>query len=44
MEGSKIKKGAVVLCSNCEIKRKASDLAKKTSKNEFGDIFGGIFK
>ena len=45
IEGSTIKKGAVVLCANCETKRKMSDLSQKTNKgNKFGgDIFDEIF-
>lgn len=42
--GSKIKKGTVVLCKNCETKRIASDLASKnktnTTLNPLKDIFG----
>lgn len=38
--GSQLRKGMVALCSKCEIKRKASDLA---SVNKTKDPFGGIF-
>lgn len=32
------------LCPKCEIKRIASDMAKKNSSNpDFGDLFNGIF-
>jgi len=47
-EGSTIKKGAVVICANCETKRKMSDLSKKmhtgsnTMKNPFDEIFGSF--
>lgn len=38
--GSKVKKGAVMLCPACEVKRKASDLANKSRPT---DLFDGIF-
>lgn len=49
VEGSKLIKGISMLCSSCEIKRKASDLAEKTSKksqpfSDYSDLFGDIFK
>ncbi|MCK9369250.1 hypothetical protein M0R04_04865 [Candidatus Dojkabacteria bacterium] len=48
-EGSRIKRGTVVLCSYCEDKRKMSDLANKTSpqfnySDMFKDMFGGLKK
>lgn len=43
-EGSKLKRGMVVLCENCDMKRKASDLSRRTETNNFNDLFGGIFK
>ena len=44
-EGSKLKSGMVALCSVCETKRKASDLANKTKKPEydFNDMLGEMF-
>ena len=39
-----LRKNIHYLCDNCETKRLASDLAKKAKPNDFGDIFGGIFK
>jgi len=49
VEGSKIKKGMVVLCSACESMRKASDLANKTKGSDYSDfdykdMFKDIFK
>jgi len=50
VEGSTIKRGAVVLCANCEMKRKMSDLSKKmhsgsnTMKNPFDEMFGAGFR
>lgn len=47
--GSKLRNGMVVLCGSCEIKRKASDLAKKNkcsnySLSDLEDLFGFIKK
>ncbi len=43
--GSKLKNGLVMLCSICETKRIASDMAKKTSPSNgldaFSEMFGG---
>ena len=43
IEGSKIKKDSIMLCSTCEVKRKMSDLAGKGKKNQFDSLFGEIF-
>lgn len=47
-KGSKLKKGIQFLCESCDRKRIASDMKKRTDAekkvNDFGDIFGGIFK
>ena len=43
--GSKIKKDAIMLCGNCEIKRKAADMRMQGEKiqNPFEGIFGKGF-
>jgi hypothetical protein len=46
LEGSRIRKGAVMLCADCETKRKASDLAARSRKNtgqDVNDLFKNIF-
>ena len=44
-EGSMLIRGLVMLCSVCEIKRKASDLASKTQPNtDYMGMFKDIFK
>lgn len=44
-EGSRIKKGMVVLCMDCETRRKALELKEKTKgKGTFADIFDNVFK
>jgi hypothetical protein len=44
-EGSTVMVGIVYLCPTCEIKRKASDLASKTSpKPDYMSMFDDIFK
>ena len=40
--GSRLIKGIVYLCPNCEIKRKASDLASKTKKDDLSELFKGF--
>lgn len=50
--GSKIKKSAVMLCQDCDVKRIASDMKSDLNKkpnasnvsNPFNDLFKGIFK
>ena len=37
-KGSKLKKGMVMICSRCETKRKASDLASKSNTNPFDQL------
>lgn len=42
---AKLRKGVVFLCKNCEIKRVALELQRKTKPSvDMGDLFGGIFK
>lgn len=43
--GSKLRPKIVYLCESCDTRRIASDMHHKTKtpKNEFEDIFGGIF-
>lgn len=43
-EGSMLIKGLVMLCTLCEVKRKASDLASKTQPTpDYMKMFDGIF-
>ena len=41
--GSMLKKGVVMLCSHCETKRIASDMAKKTMPLDPLDTFAEMF-
>jgi hypothetical protein len=43
-EGSMLIKEISMLCCNCETKRIASDLANKTKKPDYSDMFNDIFK
>ena len=40
--GSKVRKGSVMLCENCDFKRKVSDLSENT--NSISKLFGDIFR
>ena len=43
-EGSMLIKGIVMLCSVCEVQRKASDLASKTQPNpDYMSMFSYLF-
>jgi DNA-directed RNA polymerase subunit RPC12/RpoP len=42
-KGSLIKKGAAMLCKDCESMRRAVERLVKNKQPDYSDIFGGMF-